>query len=294
MHAGSAGLLLPSPIREAAMSYQPTEEELAPHREAEAALGRFLALMHRLRAPGGCPWDREQTLESLRPYLLEETYEVLEAIDTGDDHHHLEELGDLLLQIVFHAEIASEEGRWGMAEIVDGITEKLYLRHPHVFGGEQAGDASEAFERWEQVKAKEKEARGRKRESVIDGVPRAAPALMRAERIGDKASSVGFDWPDLSGVRAKLDEELAELDEALEAGEPAAVQAEVGDLLLTVANLARKAGVHPEDALREANARFETRFREVEERLRHAGVTAGELPLEELEAHWQEAKKVVG
>ena len=214
------------------MRWQPTESETAPHEDAAREVVRLLALMARLRGPGGCPWDRKQTHESLRPYLLEETHEVLEAIDLGDDDDLQEELGDLLLQVVFHAELAREDGRWSMSEVAAGITDKLHFRHPHVFGGDDAPDAEAALSRWEQRKAEEKAAKGKARKSVIDGVPKAAPALMRAERVTDKAASVGFDWPDRAGVRAKVDEELGELDDAIAEGDRAAIEHELGDLPL--------------------------------------------------------------
>ncbi|RMG14998.1 MAG: nucleoside triphosphate pyrophosphohydrolase [Deltaproteobacteria bacterium] len=268
------------------MSYEPTEEELAPHEEAARAVQRLLALMARLRAPGGCPWDREQTLESLRPYLLEETYEVLEAIDRGDAAHHLEELGDLLLQIVFQAEIRRESGEWTLAEVARGITDKLHRRHPHVFGDAEAADASTAFENWERQKAKEK----KERKSVLDGVPRAAPALMRAERLTDKAAAVGFDWPDPMGARRKIDEELAELDAAVAAEAQERIEAELGDLLFAVVNYGRKLGIHPEDALRGTLERFEDRFRHIERRLAEQGRSPKEAGLEEMDALWEEAK----
>lgn len=272
------------------MTWQPTEAETAPHAGAADEVLRLLALMARLRGPGGCPWDRKQTHESLRPYLLEETHEVLEAIDLGDDADLEEELGDLLLQVVFHAELAREDGRWSMADVARGITEKLHFRHPHVFGGKDAPDAEAALARWEEVKAEEKAAKGKARASVVDGVPKAAPALMRAERVTDKAASVGFDWPDRDGVRAKVDEELAELDAAVADGDRDAIAHEVGDLLLTVVNLARWLDVHPEDALRETVERFTRRFQHVEQALEGEGRRPKDVDLARLDALWNEAK----
>ena len=272
------------------MTYRPTEEERAPHREGAEEVERLLALMARLRGPGGCPWDQQQTHASQRPYLVEETYEVREALDQEDDPHLVEELGDLLLQVVFHAELAREEGRWSLADVARGITDKLWVRHPHVFGDVEAADPDAAFKSWEKVKAVEKAQRGRPRKSVIEGVPKAAPALMRAERVTDKAAAVGFDWPDREGVRAKVDEELGELDEAVASGDLAHIQAEVGDLLFSVVNLARWVGVHPEDALRETIERFTRRFQDLEGRLTDEGRSPADADLEELDRLWDEAK----
>jgi len=273
------------------MSFDPTQEELQIHDGAAEALRRLLALMHRLRAKDGCPWDAKQTMESLRPYLIEESYEVLEAIDLGDPALHLEELGDLLLQIVFQAELASEEGLFEMRQVTEGIIEKLVVRHPHVFGGADAHDAEEALLRWEEIKAQEKAKAGRSRESVIDGVPLAAPALLRAERIGDKAASVGFDWREIGQVRNKLDEELRELDLAIEAEDPSAIEDELGDVLFTLANLGRHLKVPAEDALRQAVLKFSARFRIVEQGLKREGLEARSCTDAELEARWQRAKE---
>ncbi|HVP67857.1 MAG TPA: nucleoside triphosphate pyrophosphohydrolase, partial [Anaeromyxobacteraceae bacterium] len=205
---------------------------------ASRAVERLLDIMARLRAPGGCPWDREQTLDTLRPYLLEETYEVLEAIDEGDPSAHREELGDLLLQIVFQAQIAEEERRFDFADVADAISDKLVSRHPHVFGTASADgtpapevrDSEALLRQWAALKRKENEAKGGGK-SVLEGVPREMPALARAERLTEKASRVGFDWPDASGARAKVSEELVELDEAIASGDRARMEDELGDLL---------------------------------------------------------------
>jgi len=256
---------------------------------ASDALERLLAVMARLRGPGGCPWDREQTLASLRPYVLEETYEVLEAIDAGDDRAHREELGDLLLQIVFQARIAEEEGRFAFADVADAIHDKLVSRHPHVFGDADAKDADAVLRQWAALKRKENEAKGGGR-SALEGVPREMPALARAERLTEKASRVGFDWPDAAGARAKVAEELRELDEAVAGGDRGRVEDELGDVLFAVANLARKLSVPPEEALRGTLGRFVERFRYVEDELARRGFAPGEASLEEMDRIWDEAK----
>ena len=270
------------------------------------AVDRLVAIMARLRGPDGCPWDREQTLETLRPYVLEETYEVLEAIDDGDSEAHREELGDLLLQIVFQARLAEEEGRFDLGGVADAISEKLLSRHPHVFGpgardadarpGPEASDIRDAdavLRQWAALKRKENEAKG-KGKSVLEGVPRALPALARAERLTEKASRVGFDWPDASGARAKVAEEIAELDEAIASGNRAHVEDELGDVLFAVANLSRKLGVPPEEALRGTLGRFIARFQYVEGALERQGRAPGTATLAEMDRIWDEAKTVFG
>jgi MazG family protein len=254
---------------------------------------RLVALMARLRGPGGCPWDREQTLKTLRPYVLEETYEVLEAIDSGDPREHREELGDLLLQIVFQARIAEEQGLFDLAAVADAISDKLVSRHPHVFGDAEARDADAVLRQWAALKRKENEAKGGGK-SVLEGVPREMPGLARAERLTEKASRVGFDWPSPSGARAKVDEELAELDRATAAGDRGAVEDELGDVLFAVANLARKLGIPPEEALRRALQRFIDRFQFVEQELARRGRAHGEATLEEMDALWDQAKAFFG
>ncbi len=266
------------------------------------AVERLAAIMARLRGPDGCPWDRDQTLASLRPYVLEETYEVLEAIESGDPAAHREELGDLLLQIVFQARLAEEDGLFDLAGVADAISEKLLSRHPHVFGegatspdarpapGDGAvKDADGVLRQWAALKKKENEKKGRGK-SVLEGVPREMPALARAERLTEKASRIGFDWPDAAGARAKLDEEVRELDEAVASGSAAHVEHELGDVLFAVANLARKLGVPPEEALRRALSRFVSRFEHVEAGLARRGTEAGTATLAEMDALWDEAK----
>jgi MazG family protein len=254
------------------------------------AVDRLLSIMARLRGPDGCPWDREQTLETLRPYVLEETYEVLEAIDDGDPRAHCEELGDLLLQIVFHAQLASEKGDFTFADVAEAISSKLVSRHPHVFGDARVADAEGVLRQWVALKREEKLAKGGGK-SVLEGVPREMPALARAERLTEKASRVGFDWPDAGGARAKVDEELAELDAAIAGGDARRVEDELGDLLFAAANLARKLGVPPEEALRRAVGRFIDRFQFVERELERAGVPPGSATLEQMDALWDEAKR---
>jgi MazG family protein len=255
------------------------------------AIERLLAIMARLRGPDGCPWDREQTLSSLRPYVLEETYEVLEAIDAGDPREHCEELGDLLLQIVFQAQLAQEAGAFTFTDVAEAISSKLVSRHPHVFGTADVKDAEGVLRQWAALKRKEKEAKGGGK-SVLEGVPREMPALARAERLSEKASRVGFDWPDASGARAKVDEELGELDASIASGDRAAIEHELGDLLFAVANLARKLSLAPEEALRGAIGRFIQRFEHVERGLERAGVPHGQATLEHMDELWNEAKAI--
>jgi MazG family protein len=256
---------------------------------AQDAIERLLSIMEKLRGPDGCPWDREQTLRTLRPYVLEETYEVLEAIDGGDPREHCEELGDLLLQIVFQAQLAKEEGTFQFADVANAISDKLVSRHPHVFGDATATDSDAVLRQWAALKREEKKAKGRG-ESVLEGVPREMPALARADRLTEKASRVGFDWPDPAGAREKLREELAELDEAVAAGDRDAIEHELGDVLFAAANLARKLGIAPEEALRGTVARFVSRFGHVERELARRGVPHGEATLAQMDALWDEAK----
>ncbi|MBU1429471.1 nucleoside triphosphate pyrophosphohydrolase [Myxococcota bacterium] len=247
---------------------------------------RLVRIMARLRGEAGCPWDRAQTLESLEKWLLEETYEVLEAIQSGDAEAHRAELGDLLLQIAFQAQIRSEEGAWGFDDVAEAIADKMERRHPHVFGELTVTSVEEVRGIWDSIK----QAEGR--ESALDGVPRALPALSRAARIGDKAASVGFDWPDIEGVVDKAHEELAELAEARATGDAAAIEDELGDVLFSLVNLARHLKVDPEGALRRSTAKFERRFREMERALRATGGLEG-LDIEAMERAWQAAKEIL-
>jgi MazG family protein len=259
------------------------------------SLPSLVALMQRLLAPDGCPWDREQDMPSLRKYVLEEACEVIDAIDSGDRAHLCEELGDLALQVVFLSELGRAEQSFGPDDVVRGIVEKLVRRHPHVFADVEVKDSDEVLRNWEQIKVQEKRDRG-----VLEGVPRSLPALYRAQRMSDKASRVGFDWPDGRGSREKVGEELVELDEAIALGEKARVEAELGDLLFALVNLARHSGVDAEGALRGACDRFAGRFAHVERRVREnhggwprneQGSPAAGLPLATLDGYWDEAKR---
>jgi MazG family protein len=254
----------------------------------------LVALMRRLLAEDGCPWDREQDYASIRRYVLEEACEVIDAIDARDFDGLREELGDLALQVVFLGELARREGRFGPDDVVRAIVEKLVRRHPHVFGETEVDGSEQVLQNWERIKAEEKSERG-----VLDGVPHSLPALMRAQRMSEKVSRVGFDWPDGRGSRQKVSEELAELDVALAGGDKARVEAELGDVLFALVNLARHHGVDAEMALRGTADRFARRFAHVEARVkeRHGGFARGSdgkplpgPPLEVLDGYWDEAK----
>jgi tetrapyrrole methylase family protein/MazG family protein len=259
------------------------------------ALEHLAGLIARLRAPGGCPWDREQTHESLKPMTIEEAYEVVEAVDLHDDRELASELGDLLLQVVFHSQIAAEEGRFTLADVLSLVTDKMVRRHPHVFGGEKADTPSEVLRNWEAIKASERAAGGElpAEGSMLDSVSTGLPAVMEAYQVTTKASRIGFDWPDVDAVLAKLHEEIAELREAVgrEDARHREVAEEVGDLFFAAVNLARILGVDPESALKAANRKFRRRFRFVEEGLRRTGRAPGDAALDEMDALWNEAKR---
>ncbi|HKY32008.1 MAG TPA: nucleoside triphosphate pyrophosphohydrolase [Candidatus Polarisedimenticolia bacterium] len=248
----------------------------------------LVAVMERLRGPGGCPWDREQTLSSLRTYLLEETYELLEAIDRGEPAPLKEELGDLLLEVVFLAQICREQGLFGVQDVAAGVRDKLVRRHPHVFSDAPAGSAGEAIRRWEEIKNQEKPPRPGA--SVLDGVPGQQPALMRAHRLSSKASLAGFDWKKLEDLFEKLAEELSEFRQAAAGGDRRAMEEELGDLLFVAANVGRFCGLDPELALQGANRKFTRRFQQVEEGLRSRGIPVGKASLEQMEELWAAAK----
>ena len=254
-----------------------------------ATFADLIAVMARLRAQDGCPWDREQTLASLRTYLLEETHELLEAIDSGDPKSLKEELGDLLLEVVFLAQICSEAGIFGIDDVVTGIRDKLVRRHPHVFGGQAVTGADQALMRWEEIKNQEKS--GSADASLLSGVPAAMPALLRAHRLSTKASLAGFDWKRIEDIYQKMSEELGEFQEAAGRGDAEAMAGELGDLLFATANLARRFRIDPEIALQQTNRKFIERFQFVEEGLRRLGISPGQATLEEMDALWDEAKK---
>jgi MazG family protein len=250
-------------------------------------LERFLLLMSRLRSKEGCPWDREQTMASLRPFILEEAYELVEAIGGGDPESICEELGDLLLEVVFVNQIATEQKLFDLSRVIRGIHDKLVRRHPHVFESERVASAGKALERWEEIKKREKE----KRESVLDGVPKSLAALARAQKVSDRAAKAGFDWKSARDVMNKLEEELDEVEHAADSASPARVEEELGDLLFAAVNLARHLEVDAEVALSGAIAKFGRRFRHLENALREQGRTPKDADVEELDRLWEEAKK---
>lgn len=252
----------------------------------------LLDIMARLRDPdGGCPWDLEQNFASIAPYTIEEAYEVADAIERGDMGDLKDELGDLLLQVVFHAQMAKEEGRFDFPDVVRAICEKMIRRHPHVFGDEEQRSAGAVKGRWEEIKAEEKAEKGKAPTSILDDVPLALPALARAIKLQNRAARVGFDWPDTTQVIDKLNEEMLELSaEVAKGGDPDRLEDEMGDLLFVYANLARHMKVDPEAALRRANAKFRRRFGRIEEKLAAAGKRPEDSSLEEMDALWNEAK----
>jgi MazG family protein len=260
-----------------------------PGKQTGAEMTKLVGLMQRLLAPDGCPWDREQTLETLVPYLVEETYEVVDALAAGGADDHREELGDLLLQIVFQSELRFAEGKFGIDDVARGIVAKLVHRHPHVFGDVVAKDADAVLANWAKLKAKEKAKKGK--HGALDGVPKSAPALLRATRTGEKAGAVGFDWTDAEGPRAKIEEELREFDEARGGGDRARMQEELGDLLFATVNLARKLGLDAEQGLRDATDRFARRFDHLERTLAAQGRAVADAPPAEQDRLWEEAKR---
>jgi MazG family protein len=259
--------------------------------EAGRKFSELVEVMARLRAPGGCPWDRKQTFETIKTYLLEEAYEVMDAIDREDWRGLEEELGDLLLQPVFFAAMAAEQGRFTINDSLDAINQKLVRRHPHVFGDAHAETSDDVKVHWDKIKKQEKADQGvSPPESILDSVPRNLPALMEADKISHKAAGPGFDWPDIGGVLAKVREEAEELAAAHEQGDARHIEHELGDLLFTVVNLARRVKVDPEQALRKSNARFRSRFAHVEQRVAQSGQPFADVPLAQLEEWWQQAK----
>lgn len=292
----------------------PEEPHSNPGKTTGEKFERAVAIMHRLRAPGGCPWDREQTFDTIKPFTIEETYEVIEAIDQRDWQELPGELGDLLLQVLFYAEMAQEDGRFSINDVLDRLCHKLISRHPHVFGDVEAETPQEVLRNWEAIKAREKGTDSAEQKLLLDSVSRAMPALMEAAKISAKAAAVGFDWPELKGLFEKLEEETHELREEIKAAGmentsprqrgvagaresqvPAAkmakIEDEVGDLFFVLVNIARYLGVDAESALRKSNAKFRRRFEHVETELRRSGKKLQESSLEEMEGLWQQAKR---
>ncbi len=251
-------------------------------------LPRLVEIMRALLAPNGCPWDREQTYASLRRYVLEEACEVIDAIDDGNMGALREELGDLTLQIVFQSELARSQGLFGVDDVITGICDKLIRRHPHVFGDAIASTPGEVHQNWERIKAEEKAGRG-----LLDGIPRSLPGLARAQRVGEKVNRVGFDWPDVQGSRAKVTEELSELDEAIRDGDAGAINEELGDVFFALVNLARHVHVDAEASLRHTIDKFVNRFKHVESQVRthHGGFDLARVSLEVMDGYWEEAKR---
>ncbi|MBS1960973.1 MAG: nucleoside triphosphate pyrophosphohydrolase [Bdellovibrionales bacterium] len=290
------------------MKSDPTSRKTFLDAASLEAIDRVIETVHRLRAPGGCPWDQKQTHQSLRPYLVEESYEVLEVLDQIDSPEKLrdpkirdalkEEFGDLLMQIALHTEMTREAGAFSFADVARTLDEKLIRRHPHVFGETKVKDAEEVLKNWDAIKKEEKAqtpsgsaAGGTSApSSALDGIPKGLPALMRAEKAIDKVTKVGFQWPDVEGPLGKLEEEIRELAAAVRSGEKKHIEEEIGDLLFSVCNVAFMTKTKPEDALRAFLAKFERRFRHVEEGFRRDGKKLEGAPLEEMDRYWDEAK----
>ena len=261
------------------------DDEKSVEERAAEAFANLTEIIAKLRAPDGCPWDREQTHESLKPFIVEESYEVIDAIDRGKPADLKEELGDLLLQIMLQSEISREEGEFDIADVVTGLSGKMVNRHPHVFGNTPVDGADEVLVNWEKIKKEEKKGSG-----LFDGLPLHLPGLLKAARMGEKAGRVGFDWPEAVSVRVKVREELEELDEAVASGDRAAMEHELGDLLFSVAQWGRHLGQFPEEAIQACCTRFANRFEGVEELVRDSGREIADCTLQELEDAWQEVK----
>ena len=250
----------------------------------------LVQVMATLLGPKGCPWDREQSIASLRPYLIEECFELVDAMDRGDVDNHKEELGDLLFQIVFQSALQSQDGNFDVDQVIAGIRDKLVHRHPHVFGDTSVEDAEQVLTRWEEIKAAEKLAKGVDQRHLLDAVPKAMPSLSRAQKISNKVARVGFDWANASDCLAKVREETSEVEEAMSQSSKEHVAEEIGDLLFATVGLARKLGVDADAALRAANRKFEARFRRVEDRLAESGSTPADSTLEEMDTIWEQIK----
>jgi len=265
-----------------------TDAEMIDSPDAGKQLARLRAIMHRLRAPGGCPWDAEQTHESIVPNLIEEAYETVDTIQRGDHEHLKEELGDLLLQVVFHSELAEEAGRYNLDDVARGISEKLVRRHPHVFALSDATTSDAVLQQWDAIKRTEK---GDEERPYLHRVGKGLPALLRAGKLQKKAAKVGFDWPDETGVLDKIREEIGELESAIAAGDSSAANEELGDLLFSVVNLARFRKLDPEILMASANAKFEARFTAMERDLKQRDIELESATTEQMEASWQVAKE---
>jgi tetrapyrrole methylase family protein/MazG family protein len=248
---------------------------------------KLLNIMEKLRGDGGCPWDKEQTRESLKPFILEEAYELIEAIESGDPEKMKEELGDLLFQIVFQCQVAKERKEFEISDVIEKITKKMITRHPHVFGEAEYRTSAEVIVQWEEQKKLE----GKRRESILEGVPEALPSLLRAHRLQNRAASVGFDWDKVGDALKKLDEELKEFKKALETKEKNEIGEELGDILFMLVNVSRFIGVNPEDALRKTIAKFISRFRYIEMKAANNGRKLSDMTLGEMDKLWEEAKE---
>jgi len=261
-------------------------DEIEPKMPAGRGFERLIEIMARLRSPNGCPWDREQNFDSIKPYLLEETYEVMDAIDARDLDGLAEELGDVLLEVVFFAQMAAEEGRFDIADSLQAINSKLVRRHPHVFADGNARTSEDVKVRWDEIKAQEKA----RPKGTLEGVPRSLPALVEAKQIASRAAGVGFDWENVDQVFDKLQEELGEIQQARKDGPEGAIEDELGDMLFVIVNIARFLKVDPEQALRKTNAKFRRRFGHVEEGLAAQGKAPKDATVAEMESLWQQAK----
>ena len=257
----------------------------------QTPFAKLVDIMATLRSTNGCAWDRKQSLETLRPYLLEEAHELLEVMDGDDLNAHKEELGDLLLQIIFQSQIRAENEAFSINDVIATLNEKLIRRHPHVFGDEKVENAEEAYQNWEKIKAQERKAKGGRQDGRFSGIPKTLPSLLKAFRIGEKAATVGFDWPDAAGPAEKIDEEWQEVKACLAAQEDKLrLEEEIGDLLFAIANFSRHHRIDPENALTKALDKFQKRFRSLEELNRESGQDLSELDIDQLEALWQKAK----
>jgi len=260
--------------------------------KCQEAFDKLVEVVAALREKNGCPWDKEQTHSTLKSSLLEETYEVIEAIDADDSAKLQEELGDLLMQVMLHAQIAQDENKFNIGDVIRTITEKLIRRHPHVFGDVQVEDAAQVLSNWEAIKQSEK--KSQERESLLDGIPTQFPSLMRARKIQSKASRVGFDWKQSEDVLPKIEEEFEELRDSMKSSEQADIEMEIGDLLFSIVNLSRFLNVEPEDALRKVNEKFIRRFKMMEAEIERQDKRFEDYDLEGLDQFWEEAKRSIG